>query len=383
MKRKSKKKLTLDDRINIQAYLHKGYSLSEIARRLGKSKSSISREIKRNSKTTVGHTCTFKFVCNTCPKRAYCNEAKRYYDCSYANDLANKRLVKSRAKTMLDEESIEIINSILSEGIKQTKSFHHVYIANPILSTICSERTCRRLIYRGELLDVRPYELRRFVRFNHAKKRDSNPIPQRMRNIEAYAARTYSNYIEYTNEHPKLNVAQFDTVIGTKYDKYAILTITFPKYEFQFGIKVLKDNPGDVNRKLYALFKKLGKELTEKLFAICLCDNGFEFDKFYKIEEYGYDIKTFYTRTYKSSDKPHCETYHRFLRYIYPKGHSLDDVTQEDINDSFSNINGLIRESLKDKSPYDILIKKFGSTLLTNLKIRRINPNSIKLLAKI
>ena len=62
-----------------------------------------------------------------------------------------------------------------------------------------------------------------------------------------------------------------------------------------------------------------------------------------------------------------CETYHRFLRYIYPKGHSLDDVTQEDINDSFSNINGLIRESLKDKSPYDILIKKFGSTLLSIL----------------
>lgn len=383
MKKKTSTKLTLDDRINIQAYLHKDFSISDIAIRLNKSKSSISREIQRNSKVSKGYNCSFKFVCNVCPKKTYCNKPKRYYDCIYANKLAAERLVKSRTKTMLDKDSISLINDVMSKGIADTKSLHHVYISNPILSTICSERTCRRLIYRNELPDCKAYALRRYVRFNHANKRDSNPMPLRTRNIKAYAARTYSNYQEYVSKHKRLNIVQFDSVIGTKTDKYAILTITFPKYEFQFGLKILKDNPGDVTRKLNYLFKRLGIDLTNKLFSICLCDNGFEFDHFYKLEELGYNIKTFYTRTYKSSDKPHCETYHRFLRYIYPKGHSLDNVSQDDINDSFSNINCLIRKSLNDKLPYDVINKKFGSIFLTKIQIRKINPKNIKLLAKI
>lgn len=365
MKAKNCNKLTLDDRINIQAYIAKGLSLSAIARKLGKSKSTISREISRNSKTDYNYTkCQHQLICNLCPRQGLCLKPKRYYDCNYANKQARDVLIISRTKSQLSNDKILLINSILSKGIQQTKSLHHVYIANPILSTICCERTCRRLIYNNYLPDCKPYMLRRYIRFNHNKKSDSNPEPPRFRNIKAYAGRTYSDYIKYTTKHKSANIAQFDSVIGTVNDKYAILTISFPKYEFQFGLYIKKGDTQDVNKKLYHLFKRLGPYLTNKLFAVCLCDNGFEFESFPNIENYGYNIKTFYTRTYNSSDKGACENYHRYLRYIYPKGKSLDHISQEDLDDSFSNICNFIRVSINDLTPYRLMVKKFGLSLL-------------------
>lgn len=75
-----KKHLTLNERIDIAEYLARGLSFKEIARAIGKSPSTISREIKRHTYQEVNsftkqtdavcpRLSVPPFVCNGCPKK--------------------------------------------------------------------------------------------------------------------------------------------------------------------------------------------------------------------------------------------------------------------------------------------------------------------------
>ena len=78
-KKRNYKKLTIDDRMIIQAGLANHESLTQIAKILHKNKSTISKEISRNGS---GHPeyerCKTSFICNVCPKRGFCTRHKFY-----------------------------------------------------------------------------------------------------------------------------------------------------------------------------------------------------------------------------------------------------------------------------------------------------------------
>jgi transposase, IS30 family len=144
-----------------------------------------------------------------------------------------------------------------------------------------------------------------------------------------------------------------------------------------------KGDPRSVDSSLRGLKKKIGDELFYKIFAINLADIGTEFTTFYNIE---YDrnglikCKSFFTRPYKSSDKAECESAHRLVRYCCPKGISLNEMTQEKIDDMFSNINSYIRESRNNKCPYDLIKNKFGKGFLDLINIKKIPNKKVKLI---
>jgi IS30 family transposase len=71
---------------------------------------------------------------------------------------------------------------------------------------------------------------------------------------------------------------------------------------------------------------------------------------------------------------------HELIRYTTPKGKSLDFLTQEKVNDIFSNINSYVRKSKKDSTPYDLVLKKFGKEFLDAIGIKRIPNKKVKLL---
>ena len=95
---------------------------------------------------------------------------------------------------------------------------------------------------------------------------------------------------------------------------------------------------------------------------INLSDNGPEFAKFHEIEFDEYEQRlchVFFTKPYKSTDKAECERNHEFIRYVIPKGKSLDFLTQKKVNLLFSHINSYIRESNKNKTPYQLTVERF------------------------
>ena len=377
------KRLNIDERMLIQACLSRNMNLTEIANRLKRDKSTISREVKNHLVVKEGcikSKCSNRyFVCNICPTRYSCLHTRRYYNFKSANDESDNQKRLSRSKTFINKEHLLIIDKILIDEIRTLKqSLHHVYVSNPVLKKICSERTIRRLIYRNEMT-VKSHELRKYCLYKHKYKA---VYKYNLRDIRVLIGRQYKDYKNYVLNHKRLNVVQYDSVIGKQTDYKAILTITFPKYGFQFGLVVNKSNPNDVINQINSLFSKLGKESVRTIFPVNLTDNGIEFSRFNEIENWSDGEKIcrcFYTSPYKATDKPHCERYHEYIRYFFPKSKTFNNITQDQVNWMFSQINSTIRKSLNDRTPYQLVLNRFGIDFLNAIGIRKVNPKEINL----
>ena len=83
------------------------------------------------------------------------------------------------------------------------------------------------------------------------------------------------------------------------------------------------------------------------LFSACLTDRGNEILDADGIELSSDGTKRtniFYCDSYSSSRKPEIERNHEFFRFYSPKGKSLKEYTQEEINLMFSHINSYNRK---------------------------------------
>ena len=382
MKKKIKKHLTVIDRMIIQACIHDHRNITQIADRLNVSKSTISREIAKfkTYKLCSYPKCSNRWLglCNPCPHKA-CIKDKYYYNFREAEIRSANLRSTSRSKSRLAPKDIAIVDQIVSEGVTLGQSLHHIYCSSPILEKICHERTIRRLCDRGNL-SIRSHQLRRYVTYKHSYKKE--PKESMLRDIRVLIGRTYKDYLAKFRRNKRLNIVQFDSVIGQINDEKAILTIAFPKYNFQFGILINKGYPNCVTGKIKRMFKKLGNDLVKVIFPINVADNGVEFSHFNQIEidENGEKIcSTYFTTPYRSTDKAECERNHELIRYMIPKGKSLDFLTQDIVDDMFSNINSYIRKSKGNQTPYDLVKRKFGKEFLDAINIKRIPNKKVKL----
>ena len=402
----SKVRLMHDDRINLQAAIAKGYSLEQCSRLLGKSRSTIYREIINNCYyKPCRHTCyhcsklcldkppfvrgecpdfnafrcrrwkRFPYTCNGCENASICSNLKRYYDCVDAESSSQKKRVEPRVFKRIDANDLTAIDQELIHGIKERgQSLHHLYVASSLLQSLCSERTIRRYIYKG-YLSVRAHELPRYVRYKHKYDYAKKKIV----NVERMLGRTHSDYLNYVKAYPDLNPWQYDSVEGKIDDRKAILTITLPSTRFQFGYLISKGSARSVVARIRKLQEILGSEY-EAIFPINLSDNGPEFARFHELEinELGAVItRMFFTNPYRSTDKAACERNHEFIRYVIMKGKSLDFLTQEKVNRLFSHINSYIRKSNKNKTPYQLTVERFGVTFMNAIGIKAVPSKDV------
>ena len=227
---------------------------------------------------------------------------------------------------------------------------------------------------------MKAFDLPRYVRFEH-RSQYAVVRENKVANIERMYQRTFTDFTRYTKAHPDLSVVQYDSVIGKIDDKQANLTITFPKERFQFGRIIKKGDPTSVQGVMNWLFVSIGYEKAKEIFAINLADNGVEFSYFHKLEQH--NVRVYFTNPYRSTDKAGCERNHEFIRYIISKGKTLNNLTQDDLNLMFSHINSYVRESNQNKTPYELIIERFGPEFLRIIGINRIEPNDVILRPKL
>jgi IS30 family transposase len=141
-------RLDIEDRMVIQACLHDRMQLGQISHRIQVSKSTICRELHRNCVNEPGgqYPCpTLKrlIVCNTCIKKSYCYEQKRYYNFKLAQKMSSSRNHNSRSVTKLSESALTTIDDIVTDGVSLGQSLHHIYASDASLQSLCCERTIR------------------------------------------------------------------------------------------------------------------------------------------------------------------------------------------------------------------------------------------------
>ena len=87
----------------------------------------------------------------------------------------------------------------------------------------------------------------------------------------------------------------------------------------------------------------------------------------------------FYCDPYVSNQKAKLEKNHEYIRYVIPKGRSMNRYTQDDINLMASHINSTARDGMNGASPFDLAELLLDKRIPLLVGQHRINPDSVML----
>jgi len=419
------KHLTDSERLQIEQWLRDGVSLKQIAAKLGKSASTISREIraraiesdkyapyrihnrcaKRNvcQKTQLcadKPNCTKKcsrcnycnavceeyeeqqcpklyeppYVCNGCFEERQCVLRKKYYLHGKAHEAYREMLVETRVGANITEDELLCLDEFVSPLIRRGQSIHHIVTHNADRLEV-SEKSIYRYV-DGGLLKARNIDMPRVCRL---KPRKAKPVQLKI-DSGCRIGRTYADFTAFIG-HSEVSGVEMDTVVGHVGGK-VLLTLMFKSCDFMLAFIRERNTSQSVIDIFDMLQSRLGLELFKSLFPVILTDNGSEFSnpKALEFDAAGNQrTNIFYCDPYASYQKPNVERNHEFIRKILPKGTSFDALLQTDIDLMMSHINSYSREKLNEKSPFDLFAFLFGYETLEKLGQSRITPNEILL----
>ena len=315
------------------------------------------------------------YVCNGCPERSHsCTLEKRFYVAREAQNEYKSVLSECRIGISLSEEEVKHLDSVMSPLIQQGQSIHHI-CANNKDTVMISESSAYRLVDSG-LITARNLDLPRKVRFSRRKKKSVFKVDRSCR-----IGRSYEDFLAFKATNPELPITEIDTVEGKKGGK-VLLTIHFVKAECMLAFLRNANDSQSVLDIFDELYLDLGQDVFIKLMPILLGDNGSEFSNPVRIEtDHQGCLRThvFYCDPSAPYQKGSAERNHEFIRCFIPKGKSMDDYTQDQIQRMMDHINSYGRPDLGDKCPYEMMAFLYGDKILDLLGCTRIAPNDVTL----
>ena len=375
------KHLTKEERVEIQECLSHGMDFKNIARRINKDQTTISREVKRHievlparSSAEAGRVCESllkaPFVCNGCIRRSRCMKERRMYYAIKAESCYRETLSDSRSGIALNREDFYEQDAIIKAGVEKGQHIYHIIKSNPQLKV--STSSVYRYIKKGYSA-VSVLDLPRLVSFKPRKAKPVEGIPTAVRQ-----GRTYECFQDFLAAHDLENWLEMDTVIGRPGGKVLVTFCTsFPP--FMFGRIAADKTAASVSSEIHKLKLRLRENGYNfgKIFPVVLTDNGGEFANASAVElseSKERESSLFFCDPYCSSQKPHVEKGHTLLRNILPKGSSFDSLTQDDVDLIFSHINGVLRKELHGRSAFDVFAYLYSEKLAAALGIRFVDP---------
>ena len=320
------------------------------------------------------------YVCNTCNNKNRCHKHHLYYKAKNAQINYETKLSESRQGVNITPEHIEEIESIIVPLIKYKKqSVNQVFINHSDILDF-SKVTFYNYVDKG-VLSLTNIDLPKKVKYKPRKQTNNNY----KRDILILKNRKYENYLEYISKHPRLNKVQLDTVIGKRNESKCLLTMYIVETHYMLIFLLNKKTMQEVTNVFCDIKEGLKIEQYRKIFRIILTDNGNEFFNPYEME---YDYETgkkvanvFYCRPYSSSDKHELEVNHEYIRRVFPKSTSFNNLDDETVNRLRDNINAIPRESLNGETPYNLTKKKYPK-LIEYLNAKYISPDDVDMSVK-
>ena len=306
--------LTYEERYSIKVLRKEGLSNKVVARLLDRDRSTIGREINRNS-------------IDPCK-----------YDSNEAHDKALERRKKARKKSKMREQlKEEIIQKLLKkwspeqisgylkkEGVKVSHEliYQHVY----------ADRKAGGKLYKN---------LRRSGR----KYRKRNCKRSRIKDRVSIEARPL-----IVDEKKRIGDWEGDTMLG-KGHKSAVLTVVDRKSKYLLIRKLGNRGPLEMNRVMFKTFKN-GKELFNTLTV----DNGLEFSEHKGISK---QLKgsVYFSHPFSPWERGLNENTNGLIRQFFPKGTDFSKVSINELLNVQQLINTRPRKALGYRTPADILIE--------------------------
>jgi IS30 family transposase len=378
------KHMTLDDRIEIQECLAKGMSFKDIGKRIEKSATTISREVKQhlqahsNGYTKTDDVCPrllkAPFVCNGCDKksRSSCPYKRQVYVAKNAQQSYEELLVESRSGVALNKESFYEAEKTISDAVRNGQHIYHAVKSNDVNVSVSS---VYRYIKSG-YYSIGLLELPRAVKFKARNEKKSEFVP-----YWAKQGRTYADFLEFISQNDDVSVVQLDTVIGEIGGK-VIMTIHFVNTDFMVGLLMDNKTAAESASKIAELKKNLKANNFEfgEIAPILLTDNGGEFSivsSFENDADGNLESHMFFCEPCSPHEKAHIEKNHTLFRDIVPTGTSFDGFTQDTVNLIFSHVNSVKRKQFNGKSAYEMFAFSYSEDLANALGISKIDPKKV------
>lgn len=430
------KHLSTSQRIHIEKGLYDGLSFAAIARKIEKHPSTIAKEIKKyrtfqpqekNSKKplrcSLFKECTMRFlcdktdcvkmcklcynvklqvpkcsylcpeyreprcpsiekapyVCNSCLKIKRCNKNKAFYIAQNADVSSHELLVSCRTGINQHPSDIALLDDLISPLLKKGQSLAHIYAFHGH-EIPCSRKTLYNYIDQG-VFTARNIDMRRKVRYKCKPRKKGTRISLAAK--EFRIGRTYEDFQKYIQANPEIPVVELDTVEGGRDNStQAFMTMLFRNCSLMLIFVLEEKTQEHVIEVFDLLCERLGIDAFKELFPIILTDNGSEFQFPTRIEcDKDGEIRTkvFYCNPNCSWQKGMLEKNHEYIRYVIPKGQSLDPYDQADATILMNNINSEARDSLNGCTPFRLSQLLLNNKLHKLLKLKEIKPDNVSL----
>ena len=380
----------------------------QTAKLVGKSQSTIAKEIKRNRILKPINTFNYdsnkcfhlnnckvcfnrckdyqeqpcfdkdRFVgaCNNCPKLSKCRFDKYFYKAKSAHSNYKYTLRDSREGVNLNSTELFSIAHTIKTLIEQGQSIYTI-LENHKEINLCP-KTLYTYIKMGLFNDwgINNLSLKRKV-----KRKVKNKKLKKRNEPADYTGRKYQDYLDFIKQYPNIHTTEMNTIYNSQSGPY-IQTFIFENTGLMIGRLHQVKNAESMSNSLTE-FQYLLEEDYSKLFSLILTDKGFEFAK-PRLFEINYDTgkfrtNIFYCNPQTPSQKPHVENNHNFVREVLPRGMDWYHLTQEKIDLMFSHINSTPRLSLGGKTQYEAFSFFYGEDILKKLNIQKIEKDKVTL----
>ena len=312
------------------------------------------------------------FVCNGCEKKGHCRLDKYYYRATSAHSTYRTILSSSREGINLSEVALSNLDNLVSPLILKGQPIAHIF-ATHAAEIPCGHRTLYNYI-ENRVLSVKNIDLPRKVKYK--------PRKQHHRIIKDHSwreGRKYSDFTSFLEENPETSVVEMDVVEGVKGGK-VLLTMLFRNSRCMIAFLL----NSKTQEAVLSVFRQLEESMTTlvflKTFPVILTDNGSEFINPILLETgLSSFIRTsvYYCDPLASYQKGSLEKNHEFIRYVIPKGSSLDKLTQEDILKLTNNINSTARASLNNRTPFELASLLLDKSVIKIFNLQKIHPDDV------
>jgi IS30 family transposase len=362
METRTFKQITERDRVVISKLKVAGLSISEIARRLGKHKSSVSRELRRNANISdeddkrfwlrVRHLWSDEELDRqleklSCKERESFVAEKRTWTAGIAQSNRNCRLAQASQRRRRKKPQTR---RWILEKLKQSWSPEQIAGRSRIEGP---EQVSHEYVYQMLIRDRkqggRYYRL--LKRFKRRKQRlgnrqyPSSSIPNRV-GIE--------NRPAIVEERSRLGDHEGDLIIGYRASGY-VLSVIDRKSKFTVLRKLKTKRKLPVKEGLVHAMRKMRSAHTLTL------DNGREFSAHQDLSrETGVNI--YFANPYSSIERATVENHNGLVRYFLPKKTCFKHLSQSRLNEIQNLLNKRPRKILGYLTPEEVHLNKYPSS---------------------
>jgi len=320
---KDYKQLTEAQRYQIYALKKAEHSMGYIAKNIGVDKSTVSREIKRNSGQR-GYR----------PKQAHEKALQRHKQKPKAIRLNEE----AKAFIKLQLESFDSAPEQISGRMDLTLGFKVSH--ETIYRYLLTDKREGGTLYLHLRHQNKPYKKR------YGSKDKRGQIPNRTSIDERPAI---------VEKKSRIGDFEGDLVIG-KNHKGALVTLVDRCSKFTLIASIPNKGADNVDAAIIELLSPFKTSLE----TITL-DNGKEFSHHEKIAK-ALDTDIYFAHPYHSWERGLNEHTNGLLRQYFPKGSSLENVTKEEIAASQYKLNHRPRKALGFKTPYEVFFDKLNAS---------------------